>query len=302
MQQNRSIRLFKHGPAAEVRLFFLVLLCFGLMITDSGWRVLDPIRQATAVVLYPFQKAALWPRDAVAKFNDWSNIVAIAKQESEAVQRQRIELAQISAHAAQMAAENIQLRRLLGIKNTAQTPSVAVEILYTAPNPLNQTMVLTKGSNHGIEPGMPVIGEGGVVGQIRRVTAMTSEAALITDEKVSIPAMVLRNGLRVIVFGSGQGGKLEVRYLSMDADIRVGDSLTTSGIGGIYPAGLSIGTVTSIEANSAEGFVRAIAEPSAHPERYRHFLVLLVPTDEVPGKDELDILAKAPITKKYGKN
>ena len=302
MQQNRSIRLFKHGPAAEVRLFFLVLLCIGLMITDSGWRVLDPIRQATAVVLYPFQKAALWPRDAVAKFNDWSNIVAIAKQESEAVQRQRIELAQISAHAAQMAAENIQLRRLLGIKHTAQTPSVAVEILYTAPNPLNQTMVLTKGSNHGIEPGMPVIGEGGVVGQIRRVTAMTSEAALITDEKVSIPAMVLRNGLRVIVFGSGQGGKLEVRYLSMDADIRVGDSLTTSGIGGIYPAGLSIGTVTSIEANSAEGFVRAIAEPSAHPERYRHFLVLLVPTDEVPGKDELDILAKAPITKKYGKN
>lgn len=88
----------------------------------------------------------------------------------------------------------------------------------------------------------------------------------------------------------------------MDADIRVGDSLTTSGIGGIYPAGLSIGTVTSIEANSAEGFVRAIAEPSAHPERYRHFLVLLVPTDEVPGKDELDILAKAPTTKKYGKN
>ncbi|NLY65818.1 MAG: rod shape-determining protein MreC [Alcaligenaceae bacterium] len=288
MQQNRSIRLFKHGPAAEVRLFFLVLLCLGLMITDAGWRVLDPVRQTTAIMLYPFQKAALWPRDVVVKFNDWSNAVAIAKQESEAIQRQRIELAQISAHAGQMAAENAQLRRLLGVKNTVQTPSVAVEILYTAANPQNQSMVLTKGSNHGIEPGMPVIGEGGIVGQIRRVTAMTSEAALVTNENVSIPAMVLRNGLRVIIFGSGQGGKLEVRYLSMDADIRVGDSLTTSGIGGIYPPGISIGTVTSIETNSAEGFVRAIAAPSAHPERYRHFLVLLVPTDEVPETEELD--------------
>jgi len=292
MQQNRSIRLFKHGPAAEVRLFFLVLLCLGLMITDAGWRVLDPVRQTTAIMLYPFQKAALWPRDVVVKFNDWSNAVAIAKQESEAIQRQRIELAQISAHAGQMAAENAQLRRLLGVKNTVQTPSVAVEILYTAANPQNQSMVLTKGSNHGIEPGMPVIGEGGIVGQIRRVTAMTSEAALVTNENVSIPAMVLRNGLRVIIFGSGQGGKLEVRYLSMDADIRVGDSLTTSGIGGIYPPGISIGTVTSIETNSAEGFVRAIAAPSAHPERYRHFLVLLVPTDEVPETEELDAVTR----------
>lgn len=121
---------------------------------------------------------------------------------------------------------------------------------------------------------------------------MTSEAALVTNENVSIPAMVLRNGLRVIIFGSGQGGKLEVRYLSMDADIRVGDSLTTSGIGGIYPPGISIGTVTSIETNSAEGFVRAIAAPSAHPERYRHFLVLLVPTDEVPETEELDAVTR----------
>ncbi len=258
------------------------MLCVALMVADSQTRVLEPVRKVVAVALYPFQRTAMWPRDAVTQVYDWSHAVTIAKQESAAVQRQRIELAQLSTHAAQMAAENAQLRRLLAVKTTVQTPSVAVEILYTSVDPLNQTLVLTKGSNDGIRPGMPVIDEGGVVGQIRRVTPMTSEATLITDSKVSVPVMVLRNGLRVIAFGSGQTGQLDVRYLGMGADIRKGDDLVTSGIGGIYPQGLSVGKISAVDANSAEGFMRAKAVPSAHPERYRHFLVLLVPTDHLP--------------------
>jgi len=282
MQQNSSLRFFTHGPAAEVRLFFLAIFCVALMIADSQTRYIEPVRKVVSVMLYPFQRTAMWPRDAVTQVYDWSNAVTIAKQESAAVQRQRIELAQLSTHAAQMAAENAQLRRLLAVKTTVQTPSVAVEILYTSVDPLNQTLVLTKGSNDGIRPGMPVIDEGGVVGQIRRVTPMTSEATLITDNKISVPVMVLRNGLRVIAFGSGQTGKLDVRYLGMGADIQAGDDLVTSGIGGIYPQGLSVGKIATVERNSAEGFMRAHALPSAHPERYRHFLVLLVPTDTLP--------------------
>jgi len=282
MQQNSSLRFFTHGPAAEVRLFFLAILCAGLMIPASETSYVEPVRKAVSVMLYPFQKTAMWPRDAVTQVYDWSNAITIAKQESAAVQRQRIELAQLSTHAAQMAAENAQLRRLLAVKTTVQTPSVAVEILYTSVNPLNQTLVLTKGSNDGIRPGMPVIDEGGVVGQIRRVTPMTSEATLVTDSKISVPVMVLRNGLRVIAFGSGQTGRLDVRYLGLGADIRAGDDLVTSGIGGIYPQGLWVGKIAAVDNNSAEGFMRARVVPSAHPERYRHFLVLLVPTDNLP--------------------
>jgi len=126
---------------------------------------------------------------------------------------------------------------------------------------------------------MPVIDEGGVVGQIVRVTPMTSEAALVTDERVSIPVQILRNGLRLIAFGANTPGQMEVRYLAANADIKPGDTIVTSGVGGLFPAGLPVARVESVERDTASGFARAICEPLAHPERYRHFLVLQVDVD-----------------------
>lgn len=275
MQQEQSLRLFKRGQASSATLIFFVVLCIVLMVVDSQTNWLVPVRRVAATVITPLQKAALWPRNVVVQISNWSNAVELAKTQTEEAQRQRIGLTQLNVQASQMAAENAQLRRLLGIKNSVIIPSVAVEILYTAANPLHQTLVLTKGAKDGIAPGMPLIGEGGIVGQIQRVTSSTSEASLITDERITIPAIVLRNGLRVVVYGSGRPGRVEVRYLALGADIQEGDQLVTSGIGGVYPAGLAIGRVSKIENNSAQGFVSAVVEPSAHPERYLHFLVLL---------------------------
>jgi rod shape-determining protein MreC len=118
--------------------------------------------------------------------------------------------------------------------------------------------------------------EGGIVGQIVRVTPFTAEAALLTDDKVSIPVQVLRNGLRLIAFGGNVSGKVEVRYLTANVDLVPGDVLITSGIGGLFPAGLSVARVDSVSRDPATGFALAEATPLSHPERHRHFLVLLV--------------------------
>lgn len=276
MQENRTLTLFRRGPTAEFRLFVLVVLALSLLLVDARWRVLDPARQAISVVLYPFQRLVLAPQDAVETFNNWVDGAALARTEKEALQKQRIELAQIATHAAQMSAENEQLRRLLNVADTVSQPSVAVEVMYEPPNAFTHHLIFNKGTSDGIRAGMPVIDEGGVVGQVVRVTPFTSEAALLTDDKVSIPVQVLRNGLRLIVFGGGVGGKVEVRYLTANADIKRGDTLITSGIGGLFPAGLLVATVDSVERDSATGFARAIASPLSHPERYRHFLVLRV--------------------------
>lgn len=275
MQAKESLSLFRHGVAAEVKLFFLGLLCLALILVDANSTVLEPVRRVAATVLYPFQRVALWPKGVVNSVYDWSNFVTQTQTQLQSSERVRIEHARLSMRAMQMEAENEQLRRLLGVKSAVQVPSVAVEVLYTPAHPYHQSIVLNKGSDDGIQTGMPVIAEGGIVGQIRRVTPLTSEAALVTDEQTSVPALLQRNGLRVLVFGSGRPGLIEVRYLSLDVDIQVGDVLVSSGIGGYYPAGLQIGVITHIEPNSAQGFVRALAEPTAHPERHRHFLVLL---------------------------
>ena len=271
-------RLFRHGPSAEVRLLVLALVALALLITDARIRVLDPVRQAVAVALYPFQRVVLLPRDGVQTVYEWMNAASLIRNENEALQRQRIELSQVASHAAQLAAENAQLRRLLCISDTTAQSAVVVEVLYEPPNSFNQRLVFNKGSNAGIAPGMPVIDEGGVVGQIIRVTPMTAEAALVTDEQVSIPVQLLRNGLRLIAFGGDSAGEMEVRYLAANADIRQGDTIVTSGVGGLFPAGLPVAKVDSVERDTASGFARAVVQPLAHPERYRHFLVLQVDT------------------------
>ncbi|MAL00896.1 MAG: rod shape-determining protein MreC [Alcaligenaceae bacterium] len=281
MQQNATLRLFRRGPTAEFRLLVILVLSLVLLVVDARWKVFEPARQAVSVLIYPFQRAAMAPRDLIEGVRSWANAATVAKEEKEALQRQRIELAQLASHAAQLATENQQLRRLLNVTAPAEQQSVAVEVLYEPANPYNRHLIFNKGSDSGIAPGMPVIDEGGVVGQVVRVTPFTSEAALITDEKVSVPVQVVRNGLRLIAFGGNPAGKIEARYLPLNADVRAGDTLVTSGIGGLFPAGLAVARVDEVRRDAVSGFAVAVATPLSHPERYRHFLVLLSEQSEL---------------------
>lgn len=286
MREQRSIRLFRRGTAPEVRLAVFVVLSIVLLITDARWTVLEPARQAIATAIYPFQRLMMAPAEMNKHIDTWLNATALVHSEKEALQRQRIELAQLSTHAAQLATENEQLRRLLQVADTVTQTVVAVEVFYEPPNAFSRRLVFNKGSNHGIRPGMPVIDEGGVVGQVVRVTAHTAEAALITDDKVSIPVQVLRNGLRLVAFGGHAASKIEARYLTNEIDLEVGDVLVTSGIGGLFPAGLPVAEIESIEFDAATGFAVAVGNPLSHPERYRHFLVLLVDEPELHDDDQ----------------
>jgi len=276
-EHHGTLRLFRHGPSVEARFALLLVCTLALLITDVRWTVLEPARRAIAIAIYPFQRLAFSPRDLIRQVDTWIDGAAQARNEQEALQRQRIELAQLATHAAQLSAENEQLRRLLNVAETVNQPSVAIEVLYEPANPYARHLVLNKGAASGIQPGMPVIDEGGVVGQIVRVTPYTAEAALMTDEKVSIPVQSLRNGLRLIAFGAGADGKITLPYLPTDVDLQAGDTLVTSGIGGVYPSGLSVASVDTVQRDAASGFAAATATPLSHPERYRHFLVLLVP-------------------------
>ncbi|GAB3114750.1 rod shape-determining protein MreC [Bordetella tumbae] len=254
----------------------MVALSLALLVLDSQFHLLEPLRRAVSIGLYPFQRTVMAPRDFVRQFNEWVDAANNNRTENEALQRQRIELSQVTTHAAQLAAENAQLRRLLGVTDTVDQTAVVVEVLYEPADSFQQRLVFNKGSQAGLAPGMPVIDEGGVVGQIVRVTPQASEAALVTDERVSVPVQVLRNGLRLIAFGSNSPGRIEVRFLAANADIQEGDTIVTSGVGGLFPAGLPLAKVLTVERDTASGFARAVCEPLAHPERHRHFLVLQV--------------------------
>ena len=275
MSKNSNLELFRRGIPQELIFIFLTVFSVFLLVIDTKTTWLDTVRQTLSLSLYPAQKAVMSPRDVVLWRQGVMNAADLIQNENEALQRRRIELAQVASTAAQLSTENAQLRRLLGMQNDKnERPALVAEILYEAPTPFNRRLIFDRGALDGVAPGMPVIDEGGLVGQIVRVTPMSSEAAMLTDEVVSIPVQLGRTGLRLIAFGSNYAGKIEVRYFESDADIKPGDLLFTSGIGGAYPPGLTVGRIDTVDRDATSGFARAIVTPASHPDRYRHFLIL----------------------------
>jgi rod shape-determining protein MreC len=136
-------------------------------------------------------------------------------------------------------------------------------------------VVLDRGSQQGVKLGLPVIDNAGVVGQVTRVFPFTSEVTLLTDKEQAIPVQVLRNGLRSVAYGRGQSGMLDLRFVAPNADIQVGDVLVTSGLDGMYPAGLAVAKVSQVESVAQGAFGRVVCQPLAGIDRHRQLLIVM---------------------------
>lgn len=273
---------FKQGPDVWVRLVFFSLLSIALLIVDARFQTLDVVRQAVAVALYPFQRAVLLPGSLWSETSVFFESKTEFQREADDLARQRIEMSQVTTRATQLAEENAQLRRMLGASARVRVPSVLVEVLYEVRDAFSRRLIVDKGANHGLAAGMPLIDDGGVVGQVVRVSPLTSEVALLTDRDQMVPVQVLRNGVRSVAFGDEAPGRLGLRFMASDIDVQVGDDLVTSGLDGIYPAGLPVAKVDTVERDGSSGFARILAKPVARLDRHRHFLVLQTVQSELP--------------------
>ncbi len=287
--------LFRHGPPAWVRLLVFLMLSISLMVVDVRWRVLDTARQTIGMAVYPFQYVMLLPRDVARQFADWLDTAARIRAEDEAERQRRIEVAQLATHAAQLAEENSQLRRLLGVnEQRPDDPAVLVELLYESRTQFEQRLIINKGSLAGLRDGNPLIDENGLVGQVVRTGKVTAEVALLTDRAVSVPVQVLRNGLRAIAFPADEPGKVELRFVPVDADIAQGDVLVTSGLGGWFPAGLPVARIETVAPDPVTGYARIVASPLAGWDRFRHFLVLRTQGTDLQAIDPANVTADGP--------
>jgi rod shape-determining protein MreC len=272
---------FKQGPSANARLVFFSLLAVALLVVDSRIDLLVRLRQGIATVLYPVQRTLLVPRDLLHVGAEY--VGEVGRLRAENAELRRIETA--NAHALlqteQLAAENRQLRRLLAMRERAVLRSTVAEVLYDARDAFSRRLVLDKGVQHGVAAVQPVIDADGVIGQVTRVYPLSSEVTLVTDRESTIPVELRRTGERSVVYGGSLPGTLELRYLRTNADVRAGDVLVTSGLDGVFPAGLPVGTVRSVEIGSS-AFVHVLVDPAAQVERTRLLLVLLAEPPEVP--------------------
>jgi rod shape-determining protein MreC len=218
---------------------------------------------------------AVLPRDAAYAISDYFSSLSSLEKEIKDMKRQQVANALTLQQAQQLNAENARLRQLFEARERMPVKSVLSEILYDARDAFTRKVVLDRGTQHGVTLGQPVIDEIGVVGQVTRVFPFSSEVTLLTDKDQAIPVQVVRNGLRTVAYGRGQSGQLDVRFVAANADIQVGDILVTSGIDGVYPAGLSVAKVIQVENNATGAFGRIVCQPLAGINRNRQLLVLL---------------------------
>ncbi|MCO5108150.1 MAG: rod shape-determining protein MreC [Burkholderiaceae bacterium] len=265
---------FKQGPSANARLLFFSLLAIALLVVDSRLEVLGRLRQGIATVLYPVQRTLLVPRDLVGLGAEYLDDVDRLRAENAELRRLETANANALLQTEQLVAENQQLRRLLAMRERTAIRSTVAEVLYDARDAFSRKLVLDKGQQNGVIAGQPVIDSSGVVGQVTRVYPLSSEVTLVTDRRSTIPVEIRRTGERSVAFGGSPDGTVELRYLRTNADVREGDVLVTSGLDGLFPAGLPVGTVRAVETGSS-AFVRVVVEPAAHAERTKLLLILL---------------------------
>jgi rod shape-determining protein MreC len=269
---HQSPPIFKRGPTPLARLVVFVALCLIMLVADLRFRYLEVVRQGLSVVTHPLQLAAAAPADFLRNATVYFATLVEVQMENAELRRHQVEAAQRLLRFAQIERDNHELRGLLDMARGVAVRSVAAEILYDAPDPFARKVILDRGSTHGVVAGLAVLDARGMIGQVTRVYPVQSEVTLLTDKNQSVHVQVERSRVRGVLVGAGSE-RMELRFVENNADIKAGDRLVTSGLDGVFLAGLPVAHVVAVEAGD-DVFVRIFAEPIAHTEGTVQVLVL----------------------------
>lgn len=266
--------LFTKGPSYFTRALILGLLAVCLLAIGRYTPWLEPVRSKLDILALPFY----WVSDLPGKVStwvdtNWSSRQAL-KEENALLRNQiRVQESRLQQMAA-LTAENLRLRQLMNSSDLIQDRVLVAELIGVSPDPLVHKVIVNKGSNDGIYVGQPLLDAYGLMGQVVAVNAYTSQVLLITDNTHAIPVQVTRNNVRTVAEGIGDLYELRLRYVSSTMDIKEGDILVSSGLGGRFPIGYPVAQIESIRYEAGEPFATVVARPAAQLDRSRHVLLV----------------------------
>lgn len=271
---------FKRGPAPLALLSFYVALTVALMIVDMRFRYLAAVRDVVAAVVQPLQVIAQIPARGWLSVRDYLAATGELREERSLLREAREAVGPQLLRVEQLEAENERLRRLLDLKAREPAAGATVRVLHATRDPFIHRIVIDQGLGQGVIPGQGVMDDAGLIGQVTRVLPLSSEVTLLTDKTQATSVQLLRTGMRTVAYGAGRG-LFELRYLPAGADIEAGDLLVTSGLDGVYLAGLPVARVTVVSRESEYAFARVLATPVSGVEHFAE-VVLLKPPAPVP--------------------
>jgi len=252
----------------------LVVASIALMTIDHRWHSLEFVRSALSSVIYPLQytidlpiQLFYWVDESISSQQTLleKNREFEARHLENRVQLQKLDIIE---------KENDRLRILLSATPKTTERLLISEIINVDLDPYKQLILLNKGSSSDVYQGQPIIDALGIMGQIVHVGALSSTAMLITDASHAMPVQINRTGLRAIAYGSGKIDQLNLRYLTHNVDIKVGDLLITSGLGETFPANFPVAIISKVERPAGEPFAYIEARPHAQLDKSREVLLV----------------------------
>jgi len=262
---------------------FLIALSISIMFVDQRFTHLESVRSGISILVSPLRYLVSLPAMSGAWMSEWFNTHNSLVAENRQL---RLEQRLLKARLQKMdvlLAENTRLRQLMGASRKLSDEVIISELLSVDQNPYRQLIELNKGSLDGLKDGQAVIDDYGIMGQIIHVAHNSSTVKLISDPEHVIPVQFIHSGMRTVAFGNGSTDELELRYLPATANIKPGDELVTSGLGGRFPADYPVATIIEITLNKTHGFKSATARPKARLDSSREVLVIQSREDETAG-------------------
>lgn len=285
MDQQQAPRFFIHGPSPFTRLIVFSTLSLLLMASDSKFSYLNKVRQLLVTSLQPLQFVANSPFKFTENIENYFIAQESLRNQIDILKKKNLYQGVQLQSMGMLKNENDNLRTLLATSKITAQPSRLAEIMYMGRDPFSHKVIVNLGSTNNILPGQAVIDAKGVIGQVTRVFSYTSEVTLLTDKDLSIPIQVERNSLRAIAFGEGRDDIVKLPYLPANVDIKQGDKLVTSGIDGIYPAGLGVAVVDSVKTTANSPFALIFAKPIAEIQNHRQVLILASDTHNLVAQE-----------------
>lgn len=266
--------LFQTFGGTTLRFLLLAVLSVTLMVADHRGQYLDQVRSALFTAITPLQIAADVPASGLAWATEQLTLNRQLQQRVDQLERANLRLSARQQKFETLLAENERLRELLDAAAKRDERVLVAELLAVDLDPFRQQVVVNEGSRNGVYRGQPVIDADGVMGQVVQVGPFTANVLLISDRDHALPVQINRTGLRTIAAGRGESDRISLLYIPNSADVRVGDLLVTSGLGGRFPANYPVARIREVNRRPGQAFAEVSAEPLAELDRSREVLLV----------------------------
>lgn len=266
--------IFGAGPSLPLRFSLAFVVSFFTITYDVYTDSSTQIRSYLNTLVSPIQYLASLPEQALDTTSKYAATKQALLDENKRLRELQLLQNEKLQRYGMLVFENKKLRALLDTNPRVDARKQVAEIMAVASNPFSQNVLIDKGSSEDVYESQPVLDDLGVVGQVISVGTTNARVLLLTDQTHAIPIRVARNDVRGILNGTGNINSLELVNLPHGTDVKVGDRLITSGLGGTFPEGYPVAEVIDIKPDVSQPFMKVYAKPIAQVERLRHVLLL----------------------------